>query len=54
MTREEAIYKLRILQEMRDKEIAHCNADDVICDLLKSLGYEDVVKEYDFIDKWYA
>lgn len=54
MTREEAIYKLRILQEMRDKEIAHWNADDVICELLKSLGYEDVVTEYDVIDKWYA
>lgn len=54
MTREEAINKLKILQGMGDKEIAHCNADDVICDLLKALGYEDVVKEYDEIDKWYA
>ncbi|HBL4691963.1 hypothetical protein INP82_16440 [Citrobacter sedlakii] len=54
MNREEAINKLKILQEMRDKEIAHCSADDVICDLLKALGYEDVVKEYDVIDKWYA
>ncbi|HII3143175.1 TPA: hypothetical protein ACY3HI_001498 [Citrobacter braakii] len=54
MTREEAINKLKVLQGMRDKEIAHCNADDVICDLLKALGYEDVVKEYDEIDKWYA
>ncbi|WP_152692691.1 hypothetical protein [Citrobacter braakii] len=54
MTREEAINKLKILQGIGDKEIAHCNADDVICDLLKALGYEDVVKEYDEIDKWYA
>lgn len=54
MSREEAINKLKILQEMGDKEIAHCNADDVICELLKSLGYEDVVKAYDVIDKWYA
>jgi len=54
MTREEAINKLKILQSLGDKEIAHCNADDVICDLLKALGYEDVVKEYDEIDKWYA
>lgn len=54
MTREEAINKLKILQEMRDKEIAHCNADDVICGLLKALGYEGVVKECDGIDKWYA
>lgn len=54
MTREEAIAKLKILKCMGDKEIAHCNADDVICELLKTLGYEDVVKEYDEIDKWYA
>ena len=54
MTREEAINKLKILQSLGDEEIAHCNADDVICDLLKALGYEDVVKEYDEIDKWYA
>lgn len=54
MTREEAINKLKILKDMSDKEIAHCNADDVICDLLKSLGYEDVIREFDEIDKWYA
>ncbi|WP_313752447.1 hypothetical protein [Mixta calida] len=54
MSREEALAKLRILQVLRDKEIAHVNADDVICDLLKSLGYQDVVEEYDKIDKWYA
>lgn len=54
MSRYEAIAKLKILQLLRDKEIAHCNADYVICELLKSLGYEDVVKEYEEIDKWYA
>ncbi|MDG0556530.1 hypothetical protein [Klebsiella quasipneumoniae] len=54
MSREEAIAKLKTLHTLRDKEIAHCNADGIICELLESLGYGDVVKEYDKIDKWYA
>lgn len=54
MTREEAITKLKELQKGYDTESDHVDADDVICELLKSLGYEDVVKEYDAIGKWYA
>lgn len=34
--------------------MAHVNADDILCDLLKLLGYEDVVVEYNKIGKWYA
>lgn len=54
MTREEAIEKLRALQTSHDPESDHSEADKVICDLLTSLGYEDVVCEYDHVDKWYA
>lgn len=54
MTREEAIAKLKELQRGYDTEVDHVEADDVICKLLESLGYEDVVKEYDTIGKWYA
>lgn len=54
MTREEAITKLKELQKGYDTEGDHVQADDVICKLLESLGYEDVVKEYDAIGKWYA
>lgn len=54
MSREEAIAKLKILQDLGDKEIAHANADDVLCHLLTALGYGDVVAEYEKIDKWYA
>lgn len=36
------------------QEEAHGEADGVLCDLLTFLGYEDVVKAYDKIDKWYA
>lgn len=54
MTREEAIQSLKDEQESDDTEIAHCNADEILCDLLKSLGYGDVVSEYEKINKWYA
>jgi hypothetical protein len=54
MTREEAIQRLKDEQENGDTEIAHINADDVLCDLLESLGYGDVVGEYEKINKWHA
>lgn len=54
MTREEAMTKLKLEQASGDIEVAHCNADGVLCELLKSLGYDDVVAEWEKIDKWYA
>ena len=37
-----------------DREQAHLSADAILCDLLQSLGYGAVVKEYNKIEKWYA
>jgi hypothetical protein len=54
MTPEEAIKKLKKLQESEDPECAHSAADGVLCKLLVSLGYKNVVKEYDEVEKWYA
>jgi len=58
MNREEAILKLKeqrkIVDEGGDKEVPHCEADDILCELLISLGYKDVVDEYEEIEKWYA
>jgi len=54
MTREEAIAKLRSLHTSYDPESDHAEADKVLCELLISLGYEDVVIEFDNVDKWYA
>ena len=54
MTREEAIKKLQELQESEDTEWAHGEADEILCDLLNTLGFEDVVKEYYFIMRWYS
>ena len=54
MTREKAIDVLQMIQRSHDTEMAHIDADDVLCELLKSLGYEDVVSEYQKINKWFA
>ena len=37
-----------------DQELAHVYADDVLCSLLRSLGYNDIVDAYDEIGKWYS
>ena len=54
MIKEEAIAKLAQLQTDDDTESAHGDADDILCELLQSLGYADVVDAYAKIDKWYA
>lgn len=37
-----------------DPECGHCMADDHLCELLKELGYGDVVDVFDDLTKWYA
>jgi hypothetical protein len=56
MTREEAIASLKKIHEEygADVESDHLFADEILCELLISLGYEDVVFEWEKIDKWYA
>lgn len=54
MTKEKAIDILQMIQKSHDTEIAHIDADDILCQFLESLGYEDVVSEYQKVDKWFA
>lgn len=54
MTKDEAIKQLKEQQSNCDTECAHYEADDIICKLLESLGYEDVVEEYRNVNKWYT
>lgn len=46
--------KLKAAQQEHDVESAHCDADQVLCDLLKFLGYDKIVEEYEKVPKWYA
>ena len=54
MTRDKALIKLRKLQKNENIELAHCGADHVLCDLLGTLAFNDVVQEYHKIKKWYS
>jgi hypothetical protein len=54
MTSDDAIEKLKACQSNDDIEVAHSEADQVLCDLLESLGYNEVVKQWSVVPKWYA
>ena len=54
MTKEEALAELIACQQNDDTEIAHSDADDVLCALLDELGYGEVVVEYNKVSKWFA
>jgi len=52
-------YFLQQMQEIVDKdgddeEQEHIDADQLLCDLLEILGFEELIKLYHKIDKWYA
>ena len=51
---EEVKQKLREEADNNDTEAAHGNADDILCEFLKELGYSEVVDSYNEIHKWYA
>lgn len=51
---QKALERLRTADNPGDPEAAHSDADDALCDLLIALGYEDVVKAWHRIEKWYA
>lgn len=53
--RDKALTTLRSIPKVgSDTEMNHVRADDVLCDLLRSLGYGDVVDAWEDISKWYA
>jgi hypothetical protein len=49
-----AEYNSWLQESMVNQHEQHVEADEVLCELLISLGYEDVVEEYRKIEKWYS
>jgi hypothetical protein len=41
-------------EESGDFESSHEEADNIICELLAKLGYEDIVAEWLKVPKWYS
>jgi len=40
--------------DLYDEEDQHKNADDLICNVLRSLGYGDGIDIFEKMHKWYA
>lgn len=53
-TDREYIERLKKLQKGGDIEAEHAEADDVLCELLRELSYNEVVDEWEKVEKWYA
>lgn len=53
MTPEEFAEKMKALIS-GDLECQHCDMDDLMCQLLRSLGYEKGVEIFEEADKWYS
>lgn len=54
MKPEEFAEKMREAARTTNTEWAHQAADDLMCELLRSLGYEEGVKVFEEMEKWYA
>ena len=48
------IRRMVALQSSDDTESAHVAADELLCDLLSSLWYVELVAAYRRVPKWYA
>ena len=42
------------LSECWDEEVSHAIADDLMCAMLRHLGYGEGVKVFEAMSKWYA
>jgi hypothetical protein len=59
MDKDTAIKELKALPQEDwtngdDFEAGHAKADDILCQLLESLGYQDVVEAFKKVGRWYA
>lgn len=46
--------QMKALRDEWDIEKAHGKADDILCEALKQLGYNELVELYEKVDKWYS
>lgn len=54
MTCEEFTAKMLKLQQMKDVEYRHKTMDELMCKLLRQLGYGDGIAVFEKTSKWYA
>jgi hypothetical protein len=54
MTPEDFAERMKAIIEMENAEEAHSEADKLMCDALRSLGYGEGVDAFEKADFWYA
>lgn len=54
MTKEEFKNRMQAIADKRDTEGGHIEADDLMCELLKGLGYGEGVEIFEGMNRWYA
>ena len=45
---------MELIAKNGDIEIAHANADDLMSEVLKDLGYKEGIAIFEDMEKWYA
>jgi hypothetical protein len=45
--------KMKLLA-FQDTELSHINADELLLDILRELGFKEVVREFVGLDRWYS
>lgn len=51
---QEYVEKMKECVENGDTEVAHCDADDLLCEFLRKLNYNKLVGKYLEIKRWFA
>ena len=46
--------KLMQAADSTDVEESHSKADEILCDMLKELGFRSIVHEFNTLEKWYS
>ena len=54
MSPKEFCYEMKRLAKDNDTETWHREADDLMCSLLRTFGYEDGVEVFESEKKWYS
>lgn len=53
MSEEEVIERIKCKCFTGDEELDHINADYILCDFLRLLGYDELVDVYESVSKYY-
>lgn len=55
-TKEQDIERMKEIARLSevDAEMAHLEADDLLCNVLRRAGYSELVDEFAKVEKWYA